>query len=100
MAKITIKLAPTSLRLTVYGAADLVSFVKNNAASYEIMKSFHIYDHDAIAAEEAFDLTNNPARQEERLERYGDHRSVSVGDIVDVDGVDYICDHTGWVEIN
>jgi len=100
MAKITIKLAPTSLHLKVYGAADLVSFVKTNAKSYDVLKSFHIYEHETMAAEEAFDLTNNPARQEERLEIYGDHRSVSVGDIVEVDGVDYICDRTGWVEIN
>ncbi len=99
MAKITIKLAPHVLRLAVYGAGDLVSFVKTNAKAYELTKSFHIYEAGKEAAEEAFDLTNNPARQDERLERYGDHRSVSVGDIVEVEGIDYICDHTGWVEI-
>jgi len=69
MAKITIKLAPNALRLAVYGASDLISFVKNNAALYECIKALHIYECGKKAAEEAFDLTNNPARQEERLER-------------------------------
>jgi hypothetical protein len=48
------------------------------------------------AAEEMFDLTNNPNRQEEREEVYGRGRSLSVGDIVSVDGVDYLCCSSGW----
>jgi len=48
------------------------------------------------AAEEIFDLTNNPGRQAEREERWGRFRSVSVGDIVNVDGVDYLCVSVGW----
>lgn len=48
------------------------------------------------AAEEMFDLTNNPSRQEEREQKYGRQRSISVGDIVEVDGVDYLCAPTGW----
>jgi hypothetical protein len=47
-------------------------------------------------AEEVFDLTNNPSRQEEREEMYGRGRSVSVGDIVNVDGVNYLCASMGW----
>ena len=45
------------------------------------------------------DLTNNPSRQEEREVRYGNHRSVSVGDIVEVDGVNYLCLPNGWEQI-
>lgn len=48
------------------------------------------------AAEEVFDLTNNPCRQDERVELYGRGRSVSVGDIVNVDGVDWLCASVGW----
>lgn len=47
-------------------------------------------------AEEVFDLTNNPYRQEEREELYGRHRSVSVGDIITVDGEDFLCASMGW----
>lgn len=47
-------------------------------------------------AEEMFDLTNNPGRQEEREKVYGRGRSLSVGDIVEVDGVDYVCCSLGW----
>jgi hypothetical protein len=52
------------------------------------------------AAEEVFDLTNNPSRQTEREDLYGRGRSVSVGDIVNVDGVDYLCASMGWIELS
>ena len=47
-------------------------------------------------AEEVFDLTNNPGRQDEREQLYGRGRSVSVGDIINVDGVDWLCASMGW----
>jgi len=46
------------------------------------------------AADAMFDLTNNPSRQYERVVKYGRHRSLSSGDIVTVDGVDYL-----WLSI-
>lgn len=52
------------------------------------------------AAEEAFDLTNNPSRQAEREKIYGKRRSVSVGDIVKVDDVYYLCASFGWKAID
>ena len=51
------------------------------------------------AAEEMFNLTNNPSRQVERLQRYGNGRSVSSGDIVEVDGVNYLCCSIGWEKL-
>ena len=51
------------------------------------------------AAEEIFDLSNNPSREEERSERYGNVRSVSVGDIVTVNGIDYLCASRGWIKL-
>ena len=50
------------------------------------------------AAEEMFDLTNNPGRQPERLVKYGRHRSISVGDIVEAGGKMYACRPCGWQE--
>ena len=49
------------------------------------------------AAEEIFDLTNNPMRQGEREVRYGPSRSVSVGDIVSVNGERFLCRPNGWL---
>lgn len=53
------------------------------------------------AAEECFDVTNNPSRQDEREAVYGLHRSVSVGDIVIIEntGGAYYCASTAWVQI-
>lgn len=59
----------------------------------------HVIETDKVgeaAAEEMFDLTNNPSRQGEREVKYGRLRSVSTGDIVTVDGVDYLCCSMGW----
>lgn len=54
----------------------------------------------AQAAEEMFDLTNNPSRQDEREQLYGNGRSVSGGDIIRVDGVDYLCCSIGWQKLS
>lgn len=52
------------------------------------------------AAEECFDVTNNPSRQDEREAVYGRHRSVSVGDIVLIEetGGAFYCASSGWVQ--
>jgi lysyl-tRNA synthetase class II len=99
MAKITIKLAPSKTMSDFYMSDDKMSLAKSHYDNYTVMESFHVYKSGEAAANEAFDLTNNPARQEERVERYGRFRSVSVGDIVNVDGVEYLCDSFGWSQI-
>lgn len=58
----------------------------------------HLSGQDA--AEEAFDLTNNPGRQDERVAKYGSrHRSVSVGDIVETDIGKFVCCSMGWTQL-
>ena len=52
-----------------------------------------------IIADEMFDLTNNPARQDEREESYGRGRSLSVGDIVEAYGKKLLCCSFGWKPI-
>jgi hypothetical protein len=53
------------------------------------------------AAAEVFDLTNNPSRQDEREAKYGRGRSLSVGDIVVVEGDGaYLCKSFGWGRID
>lgn len=51
------------------------------------------------AAEEMFDLTNNPSRQEEREEKYGRGRSLSSGDIVCINGEMFACLSAGWAKL-
>lgn len=51
------------------------------------------------AAEEVFDLSNNPSRQKDREIFYGRGRSLSVGDIVNIDGKDFLCASYGWIRI-
>ena len=56
------------------------------------------YTNEEIA-EELFDMTNNPMRQPERLARYGQGRSLSVGDIVVVRGELLVCRPQGWLTL-
>lgn len=56
-------------------------------------------------AEEMFDLSNNPSRQDERDELYGSVRSVSVGDVIQVRNGPgpfewWLCCSAGWKRID
>jgi len=67
-----------------------------NMDKYEIAGAFKIDGDVEEAAEELFDLTNNPYRQEERVKLYGRGRSLSVGDMVEVNGSFVVCAPFGW----
>ena len=103
MSKLIIKLSPATLRMSLIGIdhdnGALANFVRVSLNLWEPTPAFHVYFSGSEAAEEAYDLTNNPARQEEREERYGRGRSVSIGDVVEVDGANFLCGLTGWVEL-
>ena len=70
-----------------------------NNGVYKTVADFFLNEENESAAEEVFDLTNNPNRQYEREKYYGRKRSVSVGDIIEVDGVKYLCCSFGWKAI-
>jgi hypothetical protein len=71
------------------------------AGEYSATRTFSVDGFAGVnAAEEVFDLSNNPMREEERHEKYGPHRSLSVGDMVVVDGVSYVCCPFGWEEVS
>ena len=99
MSKVIIKLAPRIVSLEMYSDLDKKQLVAENIEGYLIMPMIEMSDEGYEAAENAFDLTNNPSRQEEREENYGSFRSVSVGDIVEVDGIDFLCSSFGWTEL-
>ena len=95
-----IKLAPSLLLRNIpgYHQADGILLAKQLLKSYDrIVVKTKLKGLEA--AREAFDLTNNPRRQEELELRYGLHRSLSVGDVVEVSGINYYCDSVGWVEL-
>jgi len=63
---------------------------------YTSMPSIQFDKGGELAADEMFDLTNNPSRQEERNLKYGRNRSLSVGDIVKVNDEMFLCLSFGW----
>ena len=95
MASIIIKMAPQDTKREMYGPQTL-QVVKDNLQRYISYPPIVVVHEGEEAAEEAFDLTNNPSRQEEREIKYGRGPSLSVGDVVCVDGVNYACLSMGW----
>jgi hypothetical protein len=74
------------------------------AQRYEIEGAVEMPGCDLVgeqAAEECFDVTNNPARQDEREAVYGRGRSVCVGDVVIIQdsGGAFMCCSSGWHRI-
>ena len=99
MAVATIKLVNPDLMGSFYFQKDPVALARKMLVegSYHVQGTMGVPGREGEdVAEEVFDLTNNPGRQEEREELYGRHRSVSVGDIVNVDGEDFLCCSFGW----
>ena len=66
---------------------------------YRIAGEFYTDLHGEEAAEEAFDITNNPDRLQEREPILGRQRSLSVGDLVHTNGRFYLVQPTGWAII-
>lgn len=102
MATATIKLVNGELMGSFYFTKDPEALARKLLAEgyYKVAGTmgFPAMEGEDVA-EAVFDLTNNPSRREEREELYGSFRSVSVGDIVCVDGVDYLCERFGWKQL-
>lgn len=87
-----------------YFTSDAVSLARKlrNEGYYDEGRTIELpdgyYDGEE-AAEEIFDLANNPMRQGDRLVRYGRGRSLSVGDMVRVDGEYFLCRPREWVKV-
>jgi hypothetical protein len=101
MSNVTIKLLDNAKMGNMYFCQDQVAEAKAllEQGLYRNAGSFFFTEEGKDAAEEAFDMTNNPAREYERAKYYGRHRSVSTGDIVEVDGVNYLCKSFGWEKL-
>lgn len=78
---------------------DALKQVRHNylAGNHVATPYFEVKGEGEAAAEEVFDLTNNPSRQEEREEKYGRGPSLSSGDIVEMkNGELWACMSIGW----
>lgn len=96
MSTIQIDYAPDELILRLLSNSNgwKIALDNNYSWMWEKGPTFEVDEIGEAAAEEVFDLFNNPSRDEEKR-KYG-HRSVSVGDIVIVDNVSYYCNSIGW----
>ena len=110
MSKVRVQLCPELLRSSMIRAkmTELLDWVKQFKDEYDTTHRFTVIGTSIEAAEEVFDITNNPSREEESKDLYGCHRPVSVGDIVIVeelqeDGsfkeVSYLCENIGWTAL-
>lgn len=104
MSMVQVKLLDPKERITAFVSQDpeLFAQVRKQRNAYTILPLMS-FEHIALAGEDMadcmFDMTNNPLREEERLQLYGNSRSISVGDIVSVDGVDFLCLSFGWKQL-
>ena len=99
MAIVKVKFAP-AWRLML--SEDALALVKADLAAGKYVEEsclFTVNGDSEEAAEDAFDLTNNPSRQDERVWEYGRGRSVSSGDVVVVGEEQWLCMSVGWKQI-
>ena len=68
--------------------------------NYRRAAEFVTHQSGEAAAEEAFDISNHPDRENLRQEVFGRQRSVSVGDIVEVNGEEFFCASMGWQKMS
>ena len=103
MATVKMKLAPTEMMGTLFflkeSKAIKAILAAMKAGRYTESALFEVNGDSMDAAKEAFDLTNNPYRQDEREEKYGRGRSLSVGDVVVVGEEQWLCCSMGWKEL-
>lgn len=103
MASATIKLVDPQKMIEFYTSKDQAAVARRllKQDAYTIQGTMGVPNLEGEdVAEEIFDLTNNPSRQDERDELYGHrYRSVSVGDIIRVDGVNFLCASMGWQKL-
>lgn len=80
---------------------DSIPIVETLAHAYTSVATFDVVaDNDEDAAEEVFDISNNPSRDAARHQLFGSQRSFSSGDIVEVNGTNYLCMSCNWAIVN
>jgi hypothetical protein len=106
MSRIIMMFAPDSLRRDQLFDmnTDPNEIPESTIDQYERAPAIYTDKKGEDAAEEAFDLTNNPWRQEDRVKvGWLNRRSLSVGDIVEVIDVRkerFLCCSFGWLKLS
>lgn len=101
MSAVKIKFLPACLIGGMY-RSEQEQYVRDALAAgmyTEESKVFSVNGNGEDGADEVFDLTNNPGREDERRAVYGNGRSLSTGDIVVVDDEQFLCKSFGWVKL-
>jgi hypothetical protein len=85
-----------------YGSSNPMLHAKRlrRTGNYRFAGQFVTHQSGQAAAEEAFDISNNPSRDTLRQEVFGRQRSLSVGDIVEVNGEEFFCASMGWQKMS
>lgn len=74
----------------------------------KFLNVFHVFPEVDIQLEtaedccdEMFDISNNPIRQQERIHIFSAlcFRGMRLGDVVEVDNVNWMCDSIGWKKL-
>lgn len=100
MAQVNVYLLEDARFGEVYGSRPLdKALALIDQGAYKKKASFDLAVNGEAAAEELFDLSNNPGRDAERFRRWGRNRSLSVGDLVQTEGETYLCAPVGWVAL-
>jgi hypothetical protein len=99
MAKVIIHHAPLGMAGMMFHNKSSLPIIRQHLPDYIVAGFFETDKAGEDAAEEAYDLTNNPDRQDEREEKYGRGKSVSGGDVIEVDGVHFACMSSGWAKL-
>lgn len=99
MNECTVFMVPNELLASASFTQNIVDFASRNATEYSMAFKYTTDKTGVDAAEEAFDMTNNPSRQDEREQVYGRGRSVSIGDVVVTDDFTYVCASRGWLKV-
>lgn len=97
MTRVYIKFAPSYTLLMGPDALDKVRARLGNYAEYA--HPFDVEGEGEDAAEEVFDLTNNPERQAEREQKCGGRHRIGTGDIVVVGEDQWVCMGFGWAKL-
>ena len=104
MAIVTVHFAPLLMRSTLWTSENIEKLVEASFGEYRPHKPFYTPLRGEEAAEDAFDLSNNPSRDFDRQFVFKDTRAVNVGDVVEVDecGVPsfFLCKEIGWVKLD
>ena len=79
-----------------YSQQRMVPSVRELIEEFHTVAAFETHCVGEDAAEEAFDISNNPNRDDEREQVGWKGFSMSVGDIAIVDGIGYFCASSGW----